>query len=64
MDSAVLARVASMNNVGFTVLKVVLDYCDENSEKDFSINFEKFGYYPAELITELLRKHMLDLKKK
>jgi adenosylhomocysteine nucleosidase len=64
MDSAVLARVASMNNVGFTVLKVVLDYCDENSEKDFSINFEKFGHYPAELITELLRKHMLDFKKK
>ncbi|MFO7881673.1 MAG: 5'-methylthioadenosine/S-adenosylhomocysteine nucleosidase [Kosmotogaceae bacterium] len=64
MDSAVLARVASMNNVGFTIVKVVLDYCDENSEKDFSINFEKYGHLPAELITELLKKHVLDFKKK
>lgn len=43
MDSAALARVAKMNNVPFLVIKVILDKCDEDSGKDFGVNFEGLG---------------------
>ncbi len=62
MDSAALARVAKMNRVPFLVIKVILDKCDENSENDFGINFERYGQKPAKILAELLRTHVLEIK--
>jgi len=43
MDSAAVARVSQMNKLPFAVFKVILDMCDENSERDFSVNFNRFS---------------------
>ncbi|MCD6160029.1 MAG: 5'-methylthioadenosine/S-adenosylhomocysteine nucleosidase [Kosmotoga sp.] len=62
MDSAAVARVSQMNKLPFAVFKVILDMCDENSERDFSVNFNRFSAKPAEIILSILKEHVLDIK--
>ncbi|OAA31686.1 hypothetical protein AT15_02340 [Kosmotoga arenicorallina S304] len=62
MDSAAIARVSQMNKIPFAVFKVILDMCDENSERDFSVNFGRFSTRPAEILLTILKNHMLDIK--
>ncbi|AKI96757.1 5'-methylthioadenosine/S-adenosylhomocysteine nucleosidase [Kosmotoga pacifica] len=62
MDSAAVARVCQLNSIPFAVFKVILDMCDEYSERDFSENFKLYATKPAEIIFSILKRHILDVK--
>lgn len=62
MDSAPVARVATENNVPYIILKVVMDHCDENAERDFNKNFDKYAAIPGKMLADLLKKHLVYMK--
>lgn len=61
MDSAAFAKTALTSGVPFVVIKIVLDMCDENAEKDFNYNFEKFckSGLPAHRVVEVMKSHII-----
>ncbi len=61
MDSAAFAKTAMMNEIPFVVIKIILDMCDENAEKDFNYYFERFckSGLPAHRVVEVLRSHII-----
>jgi len=57
MDSAAVAKVAKINGIRFVSIKVILDLCDENTQKDYDAFFERFSGRPAVLLSRFLEKH-------
>ena len=62
MDSAPFARTASENKIPYFVLKVILDHCDDNAEKDFNENFDKFASIPGKILSEFFKVHLAYMK--
>ena len=59
MDSAAVAITSSANKTNFYIIKVILDFCDENASEDYNNNFEKCCLAGAELFIDILRNSKL-----
>ncbi len=59
MDSAAVAITSNANKTNFYIIKVILDFCDENASEDYNNNFEKCCLAGAELFIDILRNSRL-----